>query len=187
MLSNLTRNWWLVGLRGLLAIVFGVMAFVWPGITLQALVFLFGFYAIFDGVLTIGYATTVGSLGGRWGWMLFEGILGVIAGIIAFVWPDTTALALLFIIAAYAFAIGCMEIAAAVQFNREINQAWLLGLTGVMSIVFSVLLVVWPGSGLLSLVWLIGLYSILYGITLLVLGYHLNQLKGHLTTSGHTV
>jgi uncharacterized membrane protein HdeD (DUF308 family) len=178
MLKQLTGNWWAVGLRGLLAVALGVIAFVWPGITLEALVYVFGAYAIVDGIFAIVTAGTSTSFGGRWGWMLLVGILGIIAGIVTFVWPGITALALLAVIAVYAFATGIFEIAAAFQFSNlmRTGNGWLLGLSGVFSIIFSILLIVWPNSGLLSLVWLVGFYALLYGFTLIGMAYQLYKL-----------
>lgn len=174
MIEQLTRNWWAVGLRGLFAILLGIVAFVWPGITLEALVIVFGAYAIVDGIFAIVAAGASASLGGRWGWLLFEGMLSIIAGIMTFAWPGITALALLWLISVYAFATGILEIAAAFQLGG--SNGWLLGLGGVLSIVFSVLLVVWPASGLLSLVWLIGFYALFFGFMLVALAYQLYKL-----------
>jgi uncharacterized membrane protein HdeD (DUF308 family) len=178
MVEQLTRNWWAVGLRGLFAVVLGIIAFIWPGITLEALVYVFGAYAIVDGIFAIVAAGTSASLGGRWGWLLFSGILGIAAGIVTFVWPSITAVALLAVVAAYAFVTGILEIAAAFQYSKLMTtgNAWLLGLSGVFSIIFSILLVVWPNSGLLSLVWLIGFYALLYGFTLIGMAYQLYKL-----------
>lgn len=171
MIEQLTRNWWAVGLRGLLAVLLGIVAFIWPGITLEALVLVFGAYAIVDGIFAIVAAGTSASMGGRWGLMLFEGIMSIIAGFVAFAWPGITALALLFLIAAYASVTGIFEIAAAFQLRG--SNGWLLGLTGVLSILFSILLVVWPASGLLSLVWLIGFYALFFGFMLIGLSVQL--------------
>jgi uncharacterized membrane protein HdeD (DUF308 family) len=182
MVEQLTRNWWAVGLRGLFAILLGIMALVWPGITLEALIIVFGAYAIVDGIFAIAAAGTSASLGGRWGWMLFEGILSILAGIVAFVWPSITALALLWVISVYAFATGILEIAAAFQLGG--GNGWLLGLGGALSIVFSILLVVWPASGLLSLVWLIGLYALFFGFMLIGLAYQLYRLHRATTQTG---
>ena len=176
MISNLTRNWWLVGLRGLLAIAFGLIAWVWPGITLQALIFLLGIYFIADGIASIAMALS--PLGrAQWGWLLFKGIFSIAAGVVVFVWPGLTAVALLAMVAAYAFILGVIEIVSAFQFDLSTADKWLMGLTGVLSIVYSVLLLVWPNSGLLSLVWMVGFYAVLYGFTLLALSYRLNKLN----------
>jgi uncharacterized membrane protein HdeD (DUF308 family) len=174
MIEQLTGKWWAVGLRGLFAILLGIVAFVWPGLTIETLVIVFGAYAIVDGIFAIVAAGTSASLGGRWGGMLFEGILSIIAGIMAFVWPGITALALLWLIATYAFVTGLLEIAAAFQLAG--SKGWLLGLSGALSIGFSILLVVWPASGLLSLAWLIGFYALSFGFTLVGLAYQLYKL-----------
>jgi uncharacterized membrane protein HdeD (DUF308 family) len=172
LINTLARNWWAIGLRGLVAILFGIVAWVWPGMTLAILVTLFGIYAIVDGILAI---TAALSRAGRnqWGWLLFEGVLGILAGIIAFVWPGITALVLLYLIAAYALVIGIMEIVAAIELRNQITNEWFLALSGALSILFSILLVVWPESGLLSLIWLIGIYALIYGVSMLSLAYRL--------------
>lgn len=189
MLEQLTSKWWAVGLRGVLAIALGIIAFVWPGITLGALVLVFGAYAIVDGIFAIVAAGTSASLGGRWGWMLFEGIMSIIAGVVAFVWPGITALALLFVISGYAFVTGVLEIAAAFQFGSAMGtgNAWLLGLSGVLSIGFGFLLVIWPGSGLLSLVWLIGFYALFFGFMMIGLSYQLHKLHNGVSQTHKSV
>jgi uncharacterized membrane protein HdeD (DUF308 family) len=177
MLEQLSRNWWAVGLRGLLAVLLAIAAFVWPGITLEALVYLFGAYAVFDGVFAIIAAGISISSGWRRAWLIFEAILSIIAGMVAFGWPGITALALLFLIAAYAFVTGILEIAAAFQIGEVRGSGWLLGLSGILSIAFGILLLVWPDSGLLSLVWLIGFYALFFGFMLLGLAYRLYRLQ----------
>ncbi len=177
MLENITRNWWAMGLRALLSILFGIGAFVWPGITLEALVFLFAFYSISDGIFALLMTRTAGR---SWGWTLFEGILSIGSGIVAFVWPAITALALLWLIAAYALITGVLQIVAAFQFR---DNGWMLGFSGFLSIAFAVLLVLWPASGLLSLIWLIGFYALFFGFMLLGLAYRLYRLH---TGSGRT-
>lgn len=177
MLENITRNWWAVGLRGLFAILFGIGAFVWPGLTLEVLVFLFGFYSIADGVFGLMAAGSLTSSGRR-GWLIFEAIFSILIGIIALVWPAITALALLLLIASYAFVTGFLEIAAAVRSGRSrlAGNNLILGLSGVLSIVFGVLLVIWPASGLLSLVWLIGFYALFFGLMLTGMAYQLYKM-----------
>src|SRR4051794_31848061 len=126
MLQTLTRNWWAVGSRGIFSVLFGVGAFVWPGITLGALVLLFGFYAIADGIFSLISARRSSIAGGHWGWMVFEGILSIISGILAFGWPAITALVLLLLIAGYAIVTGITQLAAAFQMRNA--NGWLLGL-----------------------------------------------------------
>ena len=114
----------------------------------------------------------------RWWLFLLQGIAGIIVGIMAFVWPGITALVLLYIIAAWAIVTGICEIVAAVQLRKEIEGEWLLGLGGIASVVFSVLLVAFPGAGALAVVWIIGAYSILFGILLLTLAFRLRRRNG---------
>ncbi len=172
MITNLANNWWTFVLRGVFALLFGVIAFVWPGLTILSLTYVFGFYAILDGIFALVAAWNFRSQD-RWWVLLLEGLLGLAAGVIAFVSPGITALALLWVIAAWAILTGILEIVAAVQLRQEIeNEVW-LGLGGLASIVFGVLLVIWPGSGLVTISWLIGGYAIVFGISMLVLGFRL--------------
>ncbi len=175
MLNLLARNWWMLVLRGVLAALFGIAAFVWPEITIEALVILFGAYTLVDGAFNVGAA-----LMGReryWGLLLLEGIFGVLVGILTFAWPGITALVLLYLIAGWAIATGLMEIFAAVQLRRQIQGEWLLGLGGILSIVFGVLLAIQPGSGAVALVWLIGGYAVVFGVLLIALGLRLRNMK----------
>jgi uncharacterized membrane protein HdeD (DUF308 family) len=175
-LPVLSRNWWALALRGLAAIIFGILAFVWPGITLWALILLFGAYMLVDGVFAIVAAVRVAGEAARWWLLLVEGILGVLAGIVAFVWPGLTALALLYFVAAWAIVTGIFEIVGAIRLRREIEGEWALILGGALSVLFGVLLVaVGPGVGLLSLVWLIGVYAVAFGVLLLILAFRVRN------------
>lgn len=176
MLETLARYWWAVVLRGVAAVVFGLMAIVWPDITLWVLVLLFGAYAIVDGI--VAFATAAlggGAAAGRRGWLIVEGIVGVLAGVLTFIWPSITTLVLLFVIAAWAVVTGVLEIFAAIRLRREIEGEWLLVVSGVLSVLFGLLLVVWPTTGALALVLLIGIYAIAFGIALVMLGIRLRQ------------
>src|ERR687891_2654083 len=175
-LPVLSRNWWLVALRGLAAIVFGVLAFAWPGITLFVLVLLFGAYMLVDGIFAIVAAVRAAGREARWWLLLIEGVLGVLAGLVAAFWPGLTALALLYFIAAWAIVSGILEIAGAIRLRREIEGEWALGLSGALSLLFGVLLVVIPApAGILSLVWLIGAYALAFGELLLVLAFRVRR------------
>jgi uncharacterized membrane protein HdeD (DUF308 family) len=179
MLDSLTRNWWAVALRGVFAIAFGVVALIWPGITVYALVLLFGAYAIVDGVFSIvaGFGRGARSAEGTGGrvWLILAGVAGVIAGVLAFLWPGITALALLWVIAVWAMATGALEVIAAVRLRRELRREWLLALSGVLTVAFGILLVVWPAAGVLTLVTLIGVAAIIFGVTLLALAFRLRR------------
>lgn len=172
LLPVLSRNWWALALRGLAAILFGILAFAWPGLTLFVLVIFFGAYLLVDGIFAIVAAVRAAGEEARWWLLLIEGILGVVAGLVAFFWPGLTALALLYLVAAWAIVTGIMEIVGAIRLRQEIVGEWALILSGVLSFIFGVLLVVIPArAGLLSLTWLIGIYAIAFGVIMLVLAF----------------
>ena len=167
--STLTTNWWAMFLRGVVALLFGSVTLAWPGMTLIVLIVFFGAYVLVDGVLAI-VAGIRGSEGRRW-LLLAEGVLSVLAGLIAFFWPGMTVLLLLFVISAWAIFTGLLKVVMAIFFRREVENAWLMGLSGVLSVLFGVILAVLPGAGLLTLVWLIGIYALVVGIVLIYLGF----------------
>jgi uncharacterized membrane protein HdeD (DUF308 family) len=175
----LSRNWWAIALRGVAAIVFGLLTFVVPGITLAALVVLFGAFAIVDGVLTLA-AVARGEGGGsdqpRWV-LALEGLVGIAAGLVAFVWPGLTALALVYVIAAWAILTGVLAIVAAVRLRRHIDNEWWLGLSGALSVAFGVLLMAAPGAGALALVFWIGAYAVVFGALLVALAFRLRSVR----------
>ncbi len=175
MTGDLTRNWWAVVLRGVVAIIFGLFALFLPGITLTALVLLFGAYALVDGVFAIVSAIR-GQAGRSWWELAIEGIAGIAAGVIALVWPGITALALLFVIAAWAIVTGVLEVVAAIRLRQRIEREWLLALAGIASILFGVVLIIAPVPGALAVLWLIGIYAILFGALLVALGLKLRSL-----------
>ena len=160
-------------LRGLVALLFGVLTFVWPGISLTALVFLFGAYAFVDGLFAVAAALRSPEGYKHWWALLVEGVFGVIAGVLAFAWPGITALVLLYLIAAWAVVTGVFEIAAAIRLRKYITGEWLLALGGALSVLFGVLLAAWPAAGALAVLWLIGAYAVLFGVLLIALGLKL--------------
>ncbi len=176
MMGVLARNWWALALRGLLAIVFGLLAFALPGVTLAALVILFGAYALVDGIFALVAAVRAAEAHERWWLFVLEGIAGIAAGVITFMWPGITALALLYLIAWWALITGIFEIAAAIRLRKEISGEWVLALGGVASVIFGVLLLMRPGVGALAVIWLIGTYALVFGLLLLILGF---RLRGH--------
>jgi uncharacterized membrane protein HdeD (DUF308 family) len=173
LLAQFGRAWWLVTLRGVAAVVFGGLAFIWPGMTILALILVWGAYAIADGVLALIAAYRVRERGRPMLALLLIGVLGLAAGIVAFIWPGLTALALLLLIAAWAFVMGIFQIAAAIRLRREIRHEWLLALSGALSVAFAALLVVNPGAGALALLWVIAVYAIVFGALLIALGLRL--------------
>lgn len=169
------RNWWLLVLRGVLAVLFAIMAFIWPDLTLAALVLLFGAYAFVDGVFAVVASLERIGKQDRWWALLLQGLLGIGAGIVTFFWPGITALALLAIIGFWAILTGVMQIIAAVQLRREIDNEWLLGASGVLSVLFGLLVLIFPGAGALSVVWIIASYAMIYGVLLIVVGLRLRS------------
>jgi len=176
MVTSLAQNWWTFTLRGVFALLFGFLAFVAPGATLTTLVYVFGFYAILNGAFALYAAWNLRSFD-RWWVFLLEGLLGIVAGVIAFVYPGVTALAFLSIIAAWAILVGILQIVGAIRLRQVIENEWSLGLGGLASIVFGVLLVVWPRSGLVTISWIIGFYAVAFGIMLLSLGSRFRSLN----------
>jgi uncharacterized membrane protein HdeD (DUF308 family) len=175
MVNSLSRNWWLVVLRGVLAILFGVLAFVWPAITLLTLIVMFGVYAIVDGLVTIGTGLSRTKDSPRWWAFLLEGVLNIGAGVVALIWPGLASLVLIYIIASWAVISGILEIAAAVRLRDEISNEWVLGLGGFVSIVLGVLLFLQPAAGGLAIVWIIAGYALIFGVLLVVLGFRLRS------------
>ena len=174
MLEAMTRNWWAVGLRGVFAILFGIAAIAWPGAALWALIIIFGAYALVDGVFALVEAVMHWRESRRWP-LLIEGVIGIILGAIALVTPVIAVLAWVYVIAAWAIVTGVLEIVNAIHLRKHISgEIWML-LSGLISIVFGLLLTFWPLEGALAITWLIGIYAVIFGIFLLVLAF---KLKG---------
>lgn len=171
--SIFVRHWWVHGIRGAAAILFGILTILWPALSLYTLVLLFGAYALVDGAFNVVGALRRARDGRRWGAMIAEGILSVAAGVITFFWPGITALALLFVIAAWAVLTGIVEIAAAIRLRRHIRGEWLLALSGALSMVFGLWLFFFPGAGALAVAFWIGAYAIVSGALLLALAFRL--------------
>jgi uncharacterized membrane protein HdeD (DUF308 family) len=173
----LARNWWALVIRGIAAILFGVLAFVWPGLTVLALVILFAAFAAVDGVLALVAAWRAAEGRRQWWPLALEGVAGIGVAVLTAVWPDATAFALLFLIAAWALATGVLEIWASIRLRKVIEGEWLLALVGVASIVFAVLIVIFPGEGAVGIVWAIGTYAVVFGVLLISLGLRLRALR----------
>jgi uncharacterized membrane protein HdeD (DUF308 family) len=169
--SHLSHHWWVFAVRGAAAMLFGVMAFIWPMSTLAALVLLWGAYALVDGVLAVVSAMRAGQ--DHRLLLMLEGLAGIGAGIVTFVWPGLTAMALLYIIAAWALVTGVFELVSAIRLRKVIQNEWLLALSGVASVLFGIILIVAPGAGALALIGLIGAYAIIFGVLLLALALQL--------------
>ena len=174
MVHALAKNWWLILLRGICAVIFGVLTFAMPGVTLVTLVLLYGAFALADGVLALIAAVMGGAPAPRW-WLAIVGLLGIGAGIVTLMLPGMTALVLLYCIAFWAIAIGVMQIVGAIRLRKEIDNEWMLILSGALSVLFGVILIVSPGAGILGLLFVIGVYALLQGIMLIVLAFRLRR------------
>ena len=172
----LARYWWLILLRGIAAIVFGILAFIWPGLTLVTLILFYGAFVLVDGVLALAHAVMGGGMGSRW-WLALIGVAGIAAGILTFLWPGVTALVLLFFIAGWSIALGVFQIVGAIRLRKEIDNEWTLILGGVLSVLFGLALLIAPGTGALALIWVIGAYAIVFGVLYVMFALKLRKEK----------
>jgi uncharacterized membrane protein HdeD (DUF308 family) len=177
MIETLKRHWWVPVIRGIAAIVFGVIAFTHPVMAIATLVLFFGAWVLIDGIFRV-----VGAIGHRasdpdWGWHIVIGIIGIIVGLLTFHAPQITALALVIYIAAWALMIGASEIAIAVKLRREIKGEWFLILMGLASIVFAMLLLWNPVAGAAAVIWLIAWYAVVMGVLAVFFGFRLRSLR----------
>ncbi len=175
MLTVLSRYWRLLLLRGIVAILFGALAFLWPGITLTTLVLFFGAYIFVSGAFLI-----INAVGSRkekddWWLLLIEGFLGVVIGIMTAFVPGITGIALLIYIAAWALAVGVLELTAAIRLRKVVTGEWWLAVGGVVSIIFALMLMLFPAAGALGLIWLIGTYACLFGAIQIFLGFKVHK------------
>lgn len=171
----LVANWWALVLRGVAAIIFGVLTFVWPGATIAVLMIFFGVYALIDGILAIISAIRAAEHHRRWGAFAIEGIVGILIGLFALFTPIGAAALFVSILAAWAVITGILEIVAAVHLRHHIPGGWSLILTGALSILFGILVFFAPFAGVIALVWIIAVYAILFGILWLSLGFRLRK------------
>jgi uncharacterized membrane protein HdeD (DUF308 family) len=177
MLRTLAQNWWAIVLRGVCAVLFGLSAFAWPGITLAVLVTLYGAYALVEGAFAVAGAL-MGRRAGAFPWgVLLAGLAGIAIGVITFMAPGITAIALVYLIATWAVLRGVFEIIAAIQLRKEIDNEWLLGLAGFLSVVLGLWLFVAPGAGAIAVLWWIGAFALVFGVVEIILGFRLKGLK----------
>ena len=179
MFIQMSRHWWWLALRGLIAIVFGALALIWPQRALLSLVLAFGAFVLVDAFFTLIWGLISMGSYDRWWAIRWGAVAAIIIGLLAFFWPGKTAVVLMYSIAAWAIITGVLEIMAAIQLRGVITGKQMLVLYGILSVLFGVLLFVIPGTGALSLVWVIGLYTIVMGIMLIILGYRLRGLQRH--------
>lgn len=173
----------MVALRGVIAVLFGVAALVWPRLALEILVLLFGAYVLVDGIVGVVVAVQSRNLFGLWWVWLLEGLAGIGIGVATFGWPALTERVLLYLIAAWAIITGALEVIAALEFRKLLEGDWLLLLDGVLSVALGVLLVMRPAVGAVSVAWLIALYALVVGVLLLVLAFRLRSLCKALDTA----
>ncbi|MES2757902.1 MAG: DUF308 domain-containing protein [Pseudomonadota bacterium] len=172
--ETILRYWWMTALRGAIAVAFGVLALLMPGITLLTLVALFAVYALFGGIVWIVGAIKNRAADDHWWVLLIAGLAGVGAALIALAHPAITALVLVLLIGANALVTGVLDLVIAIRLRRRIHGELLLVLSGIASIVFGVVVFLYPlGAGALALVWLVGLYAIATGVLLLALAMRL--------------
>jgi uncharacterized membrane protein HdeD (DUF308 family) len=183
MLEKISRNWWMFAVRGVVAVIFGVLALIWPGLALQVLVLVFGAYALVDGIFAVIAGIAARGYFDRWWAVLLEGLAGILIGVLTFFWPNITALVLLYFIAAWALITGIFEIVTAIQLRRVITNEWMYILGGLLSILFGLLMFVFPGTGALSVIWLIGIYAIVFGISEIIFAFRLHGLGRELETA----
>jgi uncharacterized membrane protein HdeD (DUF308 family) len=184
MLGWFTRDWWMFAVRGVAAIVFGILALIWPETTLQVLVLLFGAYVLVDGITLLVALARGDVLARRHFWpVAIMGVLGIGAGLATFVWPDLTALTLLYVVALWAVATGILQVMTGITLRREIDGELWMVLGGLLSIVFGAYLIVFPGAGLISLVWLVGLWALAFGFSSLGLAWRLRTIDKELSSA----
>jgi uncharacterized membrane protein HdeD (DUF308 family) len=180
-LEQITRNWWLLLLRGIASILFGILAFAWPGATIFALTLLFGAFALTDGILSLVAAITGSDRAAPAWWLALVGALGIAAGLIAFFWPGKTAFALVVMIGVWAIAIGILEIVGAIWLRNEIEDEWWLVGAGILSVLFGLSVLMAPTAGALAIVWVLAAYAVLAGVLMVAFSF---RLRGHHARTG---
>lgn len=180
MSAGLARNWWVVALRGVLAILFGIVAIVLPGVAITSLVLLFAAYMLVDGFLAIVAGVRAARQGERWGWLIFEGIANILASAIALLWPLVTVLFFVYLMSAWAIVSGTMLVIAAFRLHVD-HGRWLMLFGGIVSVIWGILLVLWPFAGALMLTWWMGGYALFFGAALIALAFRLRRQRPQLT------
>jgi uncharacterized membrane protein HdeD (DUF308 family) len=183
MSATLAQNWWVIALRGVFAILFGIIALLLPGVAIASLVLLFAAYMLLDGGLAIISGVRAAREGKRWGWLVFEGIVDILAGIIAFVWPLVTVLFFVCLMAAWAIVSGSLLTTAAFQLHVA-HGRWLMVLGGIVSIIWGIMLILWPFVGALVLTWWMGAYALFFGGALIALAFRLRRHRHELPSGG---
>jgi uncharacterized membrane protein HdeD (DUF308 family) len=178
MQQEMSRNWWALAIRGIAAILFGIVVILWPSLALNALILVFGAYALVDGVFAIATGIRRREANPRWWAVVLEGIISILAGIAALLLPtEMVAVTFVTILAVWAIITGVLEVLAAIQLRKEIEGEWFLALTGVLSILFGILAFLFPGPAILTVLWMISGYAIVFGILMLVLAFQLRGMR----------
>ena len=173
---TLSQNWWLVLLQGVLSVVLGVLALAMPGATLGALILLWGLFALLNGAIEIFHAIGAAGSHRSWGWQLAGGLVGILAGLAILRWPGLSALFVLYLVAIWAIMMGIVRVVGAIADHEALPHAWLVALAGVVSVLFGIAMFAWPAAGLLTLVYLVGFYAIVYGLIACVIAFRLHSL-----------
>ena len=173
---TLRQNWWLVLLQGVLSVVLGVLALALPGVTLGALILLWGLFALLNGVVDVFSAIGAAGSHRSWGSHLAGGLVGILAGLAILRWPGLSALFVLYLVAIWAIMMGIVRIVGAIADREALPHAWLVALAGVASVLYGIAMFAWPGVGLLTLVYLVGSYAIVYGVITCVIAFRLHSL-----------
>jgi uncharacterized membrane protein HdeD (DUF308 family) len=182
--KTLGQNWWLVLLGGLLSVALGLYALARPGSTLAALIIVWGLFTLVNGVVEV-----VASLGGArehrwsWGWQLAAGLVGIVVGLAILRWPGVSALFVLYLVAIWAMVTGIVSIVRAIADHEELPHAWLVALGGIVSVLFGIVMFAWPHVGLLTLVYLVGIYAIVYGVIACVIAFRMHSLQGRISST----
>jgi uncharacterized membrane protein HdeD (DUF308 family) len=175
MLAAAARHWWILLLRGILAVILGALALSVPGVTALALALIFGAYALIDGIVAIAAAVRMSRTAGQWGWLLAEGVLGVLFGIAAMTFPGITLLLLVYIVAGWAIVTGVTAITTAWRLRAEIKGEWLWIAVGALSVIFGVCVAFEPAAGLFAVVYTFAFYALLTGVTFIGLSLRLRN------------
>jgi uncharacterized membrane protein HdeD (DUF308 family) len=175
LIVSLGRFWWTVLLRGITAIIFGLIALLWAEFATVALVFIFGAYAIIDGILLVANSWSNRTTNPRW-WVVFlEGLAGITAGFVVFFLTDFAAFAIIYLIAMWALVTGILELVTAIRLREEIQNEWALGVSGILSIILGIFLIIWPALGILAVIWAVGIYAILFGLLMIYLSFQVRK------------
>jgi uncharacterized membrane protein HdeD (DUF308 family) len=173
---RLSQNWWLVLLQGVLSVVLGMLALVWPGVTLGVVLVLWGLFTLLNGVVDVFAALGAAGSHRSWGWRLAGGLVGILAGLVILRWPGLSALFALYLVAIWAIILGPVRIVGAIADHDALPHAWIVALAGTVSVLFGIAMFAWPGVGLLTLIYLVGSYAIVYGLITCVIAFRVHSL-----------